>query len=740
MKQRGRRCFVAALVLVVVLGTAVRLSVWRDVFTASGVRLTVDTDANYHVLRAERLLHRDPTALWFDRGMNFPEGARILWPPGFDLLLSKSTAIVAGDHASRSDLERVSAVVPVALAALTLMLLAWSAARWVGRRAAIFATFLAAILPMAVWWGLLGRADHHVAELLIFWAILFAFERAARSRRRGVLTVILGVLLAGAPWVWQGAALYVLFLAAFAAIVWTLRPGRLDAEARSVAITLACGSALGAVLLGSSFAIWPPPDALHPSSLTGMSAFHPFLLLCAAAFGGFLHLADRQGCAERLPIRLGVVAVSALIPAVLVVLLFPLPLHHGLRTAGATDPFWRTVEEVQPLLFNGRIPLRDQFVHAATFVGPVLLAPLAAIPAFRRRWRTSPQARLGLALLAVGAVVFVPLAIHSQRFLLYMGPFSAVAGGLLVADIAATTTLRGWRFVLAGLLMLVLAYPGAASFQFGHIDAVDADLLEIATWLAPRASSDRAVLAPLEYGHAVRYYSGAPVVITPFGTDIGSDGMRDFAAFVYAPTSEAAEEVARRRRVGWILFGDPLGPVTDALPFAPTGTAPLTMVQPGVRSVRNIRSLPGYEQGIASWLFDFDGVPEQFTDQPAIGWARLIYETKDRGNLPLKLFEIVAGARLELSGAKPGERVSAHTTITSNQGRRFAWWTVARADGDGRAVLRIPFATGMNGAVRAGEYEVRAGDRRTRIAVSEAAVTSGASLACDAVKEGRRDR
>ena len=147
MKQRGRRCFVAALVLVVVLGTAVRLSVWRDVFTASGVRLTVDTDANYHVLRAERLLHRDPTALWFDRGMNFPEGARILWPPGFDLLLSKSTAIVAGDHASRSDLERVSAVVPVALAALTLMLLAWSGARWVGRRAAIFATFLAAILP-----------------------------------------------------------------------------------------------------------------------------------------------------------------------------------------------------------------------------------------------------------------------------------------------------------------------------------------------------------------------------------------------------------------------------------------------------------------------------------------------------------------------------------------------------------------------------------------------------------------
>jgi hypothetical protein len=347
---------------------------------------------------------------------------------------------------------------------------------------------------------------------------------------------------------------------------------------------------------------------------------------------------------------------------------------------------------------------------------------------------------VGLALSAFGAVVFLPLAIRSQRFLLYMAPFAVVAAGLMVSGVLDVERLRRWRFVLAAVLMLALTYPGLASIQFRDIQSVDADLLEVSTWLAPRASRERSVLAPFQYGHAIRYYSGAPVLVTPFGADIGSDGMRDFAAFVYAPTAEAAEAVVSRRRVGWILCGDPLGPVTDAYAFAPADAAPLTRIEAGPQSVRKIRGLPGYEQGIVSWLFDFDGVSEQFTDQPAIGWARLIYETKDRGNLPLKLFEIVAGARLEVSGARPGERVSAHTTITSNQGRQFVWWTAARADGDGRAMLRIPFATGMNGAVRAGEYEVRAAERLATVAVSEAAVVRGESMERSVIARGDRDR
>ena len=728
-----------AVAFTVVLGTAVRLSVWHDVFTPSGVRLTVDTDTNYHVLRAERLLQGDRAALWFDAGMNFPDGARILWPPAFDLLLSGATRSVAGGQASRADLERVSAIVPVVLAAITLMLLAWSASRWVGRRAAVVATFLAAVLPMSVWWGLLGRPDHHVAELLVFWSILVAFERGIRRPASAAAIASLGVFLAAAPWVWQGAPLYVLFLASFTGVVWVLRPG-LDQEAPEVVKALWWGSALGAVLLGLSLVAWPPPDALRPKSLTGMSAFHPVLLACAAAFGGLLLVADRRGWASRLPVRLGIAALGALVPAVFIAALFPLPLQQGLSTVGSIDPVWQTVEEVQPLLFSGRVPGWDQFVHAATFVGPVLLAPLAAIPAFRRRWNATPEARMGLCLVAFGAVVFVPLALHAQRFLLYMAPFAVLGGGLTIAGVLDARALRGWRFALAIGLTILLAYPGVASVQFGDVAAVDADLLEVSTWLAPRASSQRAVLAPLQYGHAVRYYSGAPVIVTPFGADIGPEGMRDFAAFIYAPTAEAAEEIARRRRVGWILFGDPLGPVTDAYAFAPVGTAALTRVETGPRSVRKIRSLQGYEQGIASWLFDFDGVAEQFVDQPSLGWARLVYETKDRGNLPLKLFEVVSGARLEVRGARPGERVSASTVITSNQGRRFAWSTAAQAGQDGRAMLRIPFATGLNGGVRAGAYDVTAGAWRASIAVPESAVVSGASLACGVSSEVSRDQ
>jgi hypothetical protein len=63
----------------------------------------------------------------------------------------------------------------------------------------------------------------------------------------------------------------------------------------------------------------------------------------------------------------------------------------------------------------------------------------------------------------------------------------------------------------------------------------------------------------------------------------------------------------------------------------------------------------------------------------------------------------VPGLRLIVHGLSAGP-VFVTTRITTNRGRSFDWTTSASADDKGRARLRLPYATGLNGLSRAGPY------------------------------------
>ncbi|HSB20644.1 MAG TPA: STT3 domain-containing protein [Anaeromyxobacteraceae bacterium] len=715
-----------AMAAVLLLGAAMLLSPWERVFTPAGVRFLADEDPLYHVLRAERILHGEPGALWADPGLDYPLGARILWPPGYDALIAGAARLLGGAGASRADLERVAAFAPVAWGLAALALFTTLATAWLGRRAGLVAALLAAVSPMGALYGLLGRPDHHVAELAMFCAVLLAFERAARRAQAGTSTAALALLLAAAPWIWQGAALYPVALAVFVAVLHVVQPAGVDAA--RAARALARGALAGAVLLGLSLVLLQPPDALRPHSLNGISAFHPFLLL---GVGGAMAALSRMG---GVPGRAGPAArtvqalAAGLVPSLLLGLAFPEAVAHGLRVLGAVDPIYRTIDEQQPLFFGARYALQDELTHAATSMGPLLLAPLLAIASFRRRWAEAPAERLGLALAAFGAALFLPLTLHATRFGIYLAPFAELAGGLLVAGLWER---RGrWR-LLAGASLALLAYPAFFLVRPGPAPAVEEDLVSALSWLRSRARPDRAVLAPWQLGHAVQYYAGLPAVVTPFATDLGPGGMRDLAAFLYAPTPEAAAEVLRRRRVGYLLFGDMESPVANLLDFAPPGAPLLVRSGFGRFRGRRLEALPAYERSIPSWLFDFDGVPERFADREALGTYRLVYETRRLPRIPYRLFEVVEGAVLEVTGAGASERVTAAAPVMTNQGRRFTWWTAARADAAGRAWLRVPYETGLNGAVAVGPYTVRAGAHLARVSVGELAVSRGDRIPCD---------
>ncbi len=730
--------FVAVMAAVLALGAWLRLANWNDVFTAAGVRFIGDTDPHYHVLRAERLLHGDPDGLWIDRNMSYPDGARILWPPGWDRFLAGSAVAFVGRQPSHDQLERVAAIAPVVIGLLAVLALVAFARGIVGTWPAVLAALLAAVLPVHVEYSILGRPDQHVGELLVFTMALLAFERAARpGASRGWLAALGGALALG-PWVWQGSALTPGVLAVFVAYSCVLEPAGPDA-ARASARALGWGSLLGALVLGASLLAWGPPDAITAPTLNGLSAFQPASLLAVVAFVAAFLAWDRRSPAPTRAGRIGRLVAAGAVPLVALAAIFPGAVGQGIRALVGADPWLASIGEYRPVLFGGLFPASIELKNVVWGVGTVVVAPLVGIAAFRRRWSADEAARNGLALLALGTALFLVLTFRAVRFKLYAGAFLPIWGGLLVWDLyergrsaegAVRTRLLG-AAAAAGVIALAPAHVMLPPALPNSLPEDEIQLLEgMGEYAAAQRSAgqpERAVMAPWPYGHVIQYYAHLPVVVTPFGTDLGQQPMRDLAAFYYAPDAASAEDLLRRRHVGYVLLPNPYGEIALAYPFAPPGSQEILAWDHSWLEGQKLREVGSIRNNVVGWLWQIYGAPRP-RDGEALVAYRLLFETPDAET---KLFELVEGARVRFAGAPPGQPVVASVQVITNRGRRIAWSTEVRADPEGAGAVRIPYATGWNGAVRAGRCLLTAGTASGAIDVPPAAVVRGDSLAVD---------
>jgi asparagine N-glycosylation enzyme membrane subunit Stt3 len=217
------------------------------------------------------------------------------------------------------------------------------------------------------------------------------------------------------------------------------------------------------------------------------------------------------------------------------------------------------------------------------------------------------------------------------------------------------------------------------------------------------------VLTPWDYGHLVRYLAERPTVQDNFGS------FGDRRAFVLAGRyfeamdEEAAYEAALEAGARYAL-----------VTVAGSGQ----VVQPSPESVgrRLWRWLGAAGPGSAAfgrhrlvWVEDAPGRPQP-RETP----------TLDR----VAVFELVPGALVE-GEAPPGARVEAELRLRCGSGHlRYA--AVTKAGSDGRYVLRLPYATNLpaSPAVSAvGAYRVRTGGRSAALAVPDADVRAGATVA-----------
>lgn len=738
------------MVFVLLVGIAIRLIPYGLTFTDSGVRFRSDTDPYYHALRAQRIVADWPHVPWTDPRMNFPYGAWIPWPPLFDVVIAGVSHLLGATGTTPELVAKVAAWLAVVVGVALLPLVALLGRCLLGGGMWLDAAFIVAVLSANVRFGAVGAADQHGAELLISTAIFLVFaggwRSEAESRRSEVLRALgLGALIALAFWNWLGSALYLLLLVGVTGLWHVIAPPG-DLSARRMARTLFGGCLAGTLLLAASVALFAPAGSLGRGALDGLTGLHVSMVAVSAAFGGLLLLRPpgSGGWRSRFAEAAGAAAV-ALLPVLLIG-----PLREGIATGLAAvsrgNEWYASIAEFRPILFSGVLSLsKDLLMVLAMFGLGFFVMPLA-LPAFLRRWKESALDRPGLFFLLVFGGAFFLLTLYELRFQLYLTIPMALWVSLGVRDLAkraaakwpskTTRILAGsWS---AGILVvvapaLIAIFPPVYAWQ---LPGFEDDLFPQMEWLRnvpPTDPSRPAVMGEWTIGHAIQYFAHKPVIVTPFGTALDEgvrtaehpSGMEDWSAFLFATRPEEGERILAQRHVGFLVLDSPMNEVRGSLAFAPRGTAPVadldySWIKGSMTSVR-----PAFFRLLASRLYYFDGMSPK-NEPPALGAYRLLAESPDTewiGNLPparlFKTFGVVPGARIVLSGGPPGGTVIARSTIQTNQNRVFEWKTSAPMSADGRAELRLPYATGKNGLVQAGPYAISDGTHHGTLKLDE---------------------
>ncbi|HEX4440210.1 MAG TPA: STT3 domain-containing protein [Thermoanaerobaculia bacterium] len=658
-----------------VIGIALRLHTRDQAAYAGGVH-PLDSDSAYHMRRARFAAESFPRTIQMDPLMNFPDGGVAIWPPLFDLALALPARIAHGAAASKGEVERGAAWVPVALAAGAILLAGALGRRvhdpWSGLALALFV----AVCPGHVLWTQYAHTDQHVAESLCGLLALVAFL-ASRARPdepgQAARETAAGLALALAVLAWQGA----IYWGAIFALSLLLES---VAARRSVAGAAARTLGVAAVVSGGAtlaFLGWVRP----PVTYVSFGLFQPLFLAALAGGTAALTAAIRaaRGLSERRELaarnaagpegrreaaakaapavdRRELVVSAALAAAAAAVALPFLPqLAGGLvrgvgYVAGATSEVagaggyvsyprdWlKGIYEARPLLADGP-GLALRLLSAAFFASPVAIA----IWAVRARRGERPGVHCAL---AVWGAVTIFLALSQRLNVYYAAPLAGLTALELVRAVCDRARRKGLTpFASTGLAALLgfgmlwpmgrglrdelsaVYAPGSDLFEtlgrmrteLPHaIDPYDPGLLGPPPFPAALDGA-RSVMAPWSLGHFVLYEAGLPVVANNFGY-----GFMDSIRFFLSESEDEAVAIARRHRARWVVATDITPRINDYARYL--GRPPYLVAGPG-----GLEPSPAYLRTLQARLYELGGREGRFADVavPALSAFRLRFRSQ----------------------------------------------------------------------------------------------------------------
>jgi asparagine N-glycosylation enzyme membrane subunit Stt3 len=179
--SRSRRVWlpIGLHVLVLLVATGLRFSSFSTA-RADGDWLLADGDSYYHLRRIGLTIEQGGQVPMFDPYLAFPDGQKIQWHGGYDLLVAGIVASLCGNNSDHDCLTNVAVLsTPFlgVLATLCVLLLGRAVGGpWHG----LLAGTLFAVYPFSAGSAAVGHVDHHVMEPLMvaLWFLALCKERA----------------------------------------------------------------------------------------------------------------------------------------------------------------------------------------------------------------------------------------------------------------------------------------------------------------------------------------------------------------------------------------------------------------------------------------------------------------------------------------------------------------------------------------------------------------------------------
>jgi dolichyl-diphosphooligosaccharide--protein glycosyltransferase len=667
------------LVLALLVGALLlRCMFMADIFLEEHI-LPWGPDSFYHLWRIDFAVHNGLAVPRFDPFLNAPFGSPVIWPDGFDAFIAAIVWLLHGGDASTFDLRATALFVLPLLATAGCYATYWVAKRAFSVKEGLVAMALAALLPIHIYAGMLGRVDHHILELVLPPLALVAVITPWRSRW---FALVPGAALAALVYGCPGALLPIImvvgsafFAALCAALNGDFSTGRRILEQRA----MACAAA----------ALLVAPDALGRSGFAfSEPSLLPITLLVGAAVEAWFF-------------GINCTRVKRLLAAALV--------FGSLAFAAALwvfpDAFGFLAGQGPVGMLGESLPLWRSFDSAINFHSYLLFAvPPAAIWLM---WQRREPLIWGLGIATVGSFILTVLQI---RFGVIAALPAAVFLSAAMCRIWSSSRPLG-RAALALVIAACLWQPVNFLRHASLISTHSAALLDASLWLqantpsagerSPATRADWSILTHWGDGTKIAYLANRPTIVGAFYHSDYAQGFNDGMALLYG--SGPVEPEMARRTIRYIAI--PALTVSSQEGFQ--------------RFVKGSTTQPP----LYARLYDSHGaaIGDQARTLPALGRYRLVHESPQtatrRGTevAAFKIFQRVPGARL--TGGCSTRATLAKIRVTSDQGRQFDYVDSAQCE-NGRWEIRAPYA---------GEWTLK-GSQMGQMKVTEQHIQAGTEL------------
>ena len=727
---------IATPLILCVVAAIVRLLSWHSVFQAGGVYPN-GNDAYYHLQRIRYSIEHFPAVLRFDPLMNFPAGARSIWPPTFDWLIAAFLRLLPGLD-QPEQIERYAVCIPPVIGVLTVLIVYALGLRFFSRTVGVVAGLSMAILPAHSVYSRVGAIDHHVlVAMLVAMMLVFGMgliREGSSDRRKLGYSVGLGLTIGAAVLVWPGSLLQIGVLQI--GLVIRLLTAQDLASAKQWALRFAVTHFVAFVIvlpssIGNTWALWGP---FSPVVLTN---FQPLYFFAGAASFGLARVVWRLGWGATTA-RSRMVSVAMLGATILLGLLLIVPdllgaVSEALAWFSKDEEFQSSVNESVALFGGGRGQRR-----AASLLGRFVYVVPMAIAYFAWLLRDRAEALL---LLGWGLILFLATLIQWR----FMNSYSIVHCLLIGLSAEAflrlsaprlTNLVRQIAALVVALAVVSLVFaPAVASYRL-HFENIGRGLrgeatvpvgaqlrakfvADAARFLMNFSSDDElppnepnfSVLGPWGDGHILKAVGGLAVVQDNFGDDVAPENFARAEEYYSARTEADGLEILAPLKTRFVLVRSTGSGHGDSYFYKSLFTRLYRL-----RGNRGqLPKIPGHDTFVESPLTQH----------------RLIYQSKrlDASDPQpyIMIFEVVAAA--ELIGRAPvGSEVHIRLDVLPSNGKRFAYNNRTQTDSEGIYRFRLPYSTDSAHAnVRVGrQYRVSVGGKTASAAVDESAVQSGA--------------